>query len=273
MLTRRTWNARITETTRGLELYAPETGRAFNVIELPVVDGFLYLENRTAWGYDQSIPFCEAHTGGVFPIDASQYLSPLNIPGILLYAEQDSFDVPDEIFCDYYALSGHNAGFSLGQWTIENVSAPGPIMTLDIVKNDRVSTIDHYKFRYWVNNPDKPGYRMWHRVKAEPNGNLPIDFSTFPSGDDAAGYFTISLEAYYTTGEVRSVNTEATWSSGSPYVSLNKISTFTNPGAFRQDSIVQIALNTGATYSSTATGTVTVGSFQTSFTLANIPGP
>jgi len=262
---------RITETTRGLELHAPETGRAFNVVELPVVDGFLYLENRTAWGYDQSIPFCEAHTGGIFPIDASQYLSPLNIPGIVLFAQQDSFDVPDEIFCDYYALAGHNAGFSLGQWTIENVSAPGPVMTLDIVKNDRVSTIDHYKFRYWVNNPDQAGYRMWHRVRAEPNGNVTIDFSSFPSGDDPAGYFTISLESYYTTGEVRSVNTEATWSSSSPYVSLNKISTYTNPGAFRQDSIVQIALNAGAPHTSTATATVMLGSFQTSFTLTNIP--
>jgi hypothetical protein len=36
---------------------------------------------------------------------------------------------------------------------------------------------------------------------------------------------------------------------------------------------VQIALNTGATYSSTATCTVTYGSFQTSFTLTNVPGP
>jgi hypothetical protein len=134
---------RITETTRGVQLYAPETGKAFNVIELPVVDGFLYLENRTAWSYDRSVPFCPGHVGGLFPIDASQYLSPLNIPGIVTFREQNVFNLPDEVFCDYYALAGHNPGFALGQWSIENVSAPGPIMTLDVVKRDVVPVIDH----------------------------------------------------------------------------------------------------------------------------------
>jgi hypothetical protein len=81
------------------------------------------------------------------------------------------------------------------------------------------------------------------------------------------------VESYFSTGELRAVNSDATWSSASPYVSLNTISTFTNPGAFRRDSIIQIALNRSATYSSTATATVTHGSFRTSFTLTNIPAP
>ncbi|HYQ41359.1 MAG TPA: hypothetical protein VER11_05320 [Polyangiaceae bacterium] len=261
----------ITETTRGLKLYAPETGKAYNVLELPVVDGFLYLENRTAWGYDQSIPFCDGHQGGIFPIDASQYLSPLDIPGISKYPPLASFDLPDEVFCDFYALSGHNGSFSLGPWTIENVSAPGPVMTLDLVKKDVAPKITHYKFRYWIINPNKEGYRMWHQVEATANGNTPIDFATFPFSDDPTGYFTISLESYYDTGEVRSVNVDSVWTSDSPYVSLNTVSEFTNPGAFRKDRIIQIALNPAATHVTSAKVNVSVGSFQTSFTLNNIP--
>jgi M6 family metalloprotease-like protein len=261
----------ITETTRGLKLYAPETGKAYNVLELPVVDGFLYLENRTAWGYDQSIPFCNGDQGGLFPIDASQYLSPLDIPGISKYPPLESFDLPEDVFCDFYAFSGHNAGFSLGAWTIENVSAPGPVMTLDLVKKEVSPKIAHYKFRYWILNPNKEGYRMWHRAEATQNGNTSIDFATFPFGDDPTAYFTISLESYYDTGEVRSVNADSTWTSESPYVSLNTVSEFTNPGAFRKDRIIQIALNPAATHVSSAKVNVSSGSFQTSFTLNNIP--
>ena len=261
----------ISETTRGLKLYAPETGKAYNVLELPVVDGFLYLENRSAWGYDQSIPFCNGDQGGLFPIDASQYLTPLDIPGISKYPPLESFDLPDEVFCDFYALAGHNASFTLGAWTIENVSAPGPVMTLDLVKSEVTPKITHYKFRYWILNPNKEGYRMWHRAEATANGNTPIDFATFPSGDDPAGYFTISLESYYDTGEVRSVNSDATWTSDSPYVTVSPLGDFTNDGAFRKDTIVRIALNSGEAHTSTATVSVSAGSFATSFTLNDIP--
>ncbi len=127
---------RITETTRGLKLYAPETGKMYNVLELPVQDGFLYLENRTAWGYDRSIPFCDGAAGGLFAVDASQYMSPLNFPAIESRPPLASFDSPDEIFCDYYALAGHNAPVSFGGWQLENVSEAGPVMTLDLVKTD-----------------------------------------------------------------------------------------------------------------------------------------
>jgi hypothetical protein len=261
----------ITETTRGLKLYAPETGKAYNVLELPVVDGFLYLENRSAWGYDQSIPFCNGDQGGIFPIDASQYLTPLDIPGISKYPPLTSFDLPDENFCDFYAHAGHNDSFSLGAWSVENVSAPGPVMTLDLIKKDVVPKITHYKFRYWITNPNKPGYRMWHWAEATQGGNTAVDFATFPSGDDATGYFTISLESYYDTGEVRSENSNASWVSESPYVTLNPLGDFTNPGASRKDTIVQIALDSSAARSSSAKVNVSTGSFQTSFTLSNIP--
>jgi hypothetical protein len=120
-------------------------------------------------------------------------------------------------------------------------------MTLDIVKNEVEPVIEHYKFRYWVINPDKEGYRMWRRVEATPGGNVTIDFATFPFGDDAEGYFTISLEGYYNTGEVRAFNVDTVWASDSPYVSVASIGSFTNPGAVLADAIIQIALDTSAT--------------------------
>jgi hypothetical protein len=49
------------------------------------------------------------------------------------------------------------------------------------------------------------------------------------------------------------------------------IADFTNPGAFRKDTIIQIALNPSAAHTSTAKVNVTAGTFQTSFTLSNIP--
>jgi M6 family metalloprotease-like protein len=264
---------RITETTRGLKLYAPETGKMFNVLELPVQDGFLYLENRTAWGYDRSIPFCAGAAGGLFAVDASQYLSPLNLPAIESRPPLASFDSPDEIFCDYYALAGHNAPVSFGGWQLENVSEAGPVMTLDLVKTDAPVSIEHYKFRFWIINPNREGYRMWHWQEAPPNGSTTIDFATFPSGDDATGYFTITLEAYYSTGEVRSVNKDVVWTSDSSYAFTSLLTTITNPGSHLDDAIINISLDTSAPYTDTATISATVGDFQTSFKLINIPAP
>jgi M6 family metalloprotease-like protein len=264
---------RITETTRGLKLYAPETGELFNVLELPVQDGFLYLENRTAWGYDRSIPFCDAASGGLFAVDASQYLSPLNFPAIESRPPLESFDSPDEIFCEYYALAGHNAPVSFGGWRLENVSEAGPVMTLDLVKTDAPVSIEHYKFRFWIINPNREGYRMWHWQEAPPNGSTTIDFATFPSGDDAAGYFTITLEAYYSTGEVRSVNKDVVWTSDSSYAFTSLLTTITNPGSHLDDAIINISIDPSAPYTDTATISATVGDFQTSFKLINIPGP
>ena len=144
-------------------------------------------------------------------------------------------------------------------------------MTVDVVKKDVTPKVAHYKFRYWVINPNKEGYRMWHSVEATQGGNTMIDATTFPSGTDPAGYFTISLEAYYDTGEVRSLDADATWTSESPYVSPNNIAEFTNPGAFKHDAIIQLAINAGTTPSDTAKIDVDAGTFQTSFTLTHLP--
>lgn len=259
----------ITDTTLGLQLHSPQS-KDYNVIKLPIVDGFLYLDNRTAEGYDQSIPFCTGHTGGLFGTESSQYQMPLNMPAIAARAAAFSFDIPDEIFCDFYGLRGHNDSFTLGQYTISNVSAPGRVMTLDITRNNVTPAISNYKWRYWVNNPAMAGYRMWRNVTAAANTPTDIDVRTFPSGTDPAGYFTINLESYFNTGEVRSVNADATWTSTSSYVVVS-VNPIFNPGATRGDAIIRLQFNTAVARPATAIVNVTHQGFSTSFRLTNIP--
>jgi M6 family metalloprotease-like protein len=260
----------ITDTTRNIQLYSPHT-RQYNVLRIPVVDGYAYLDNRTLEGYDQSIPFCNGDTGGMFVTDTSQYLQPLNIPGISARLAASSYDIPKETLCDFYGFKGHNDGFTIGQFTISNVSAPGPVMTFDIVRNSVTPMITKYMYRYWVNDPNVAGYRMWHAVQAIPNQSTTIDVSTFPGGTSASGYFTISLEAYYNTGEVRSVNPDTTFASMSPYVQINPIPLSVNPGAQIADTIIQLQFVQAATYTSTAVVNVSRQGFASSFTLTNVP--
>ena len=56
----------ITGSMQGVKLYASELGRQYNVLKLPVVGGFLLLENRHAEGYDLGIPFCNGEQGALF---------------------------------------------------------------------------------------------------------------------------------------------------------------------------------------------------------------
>jgi M6 family metalloprotease-like protein len=260
----------ITDTTRNIQLYSPHT-RQYNVIRIPVVDGYVYFDSRTAEGYDQSIPFCNGDTGGIFVTDTAQYLQPLNIPGIASRLAASSYDIPKETLCDFYSFKGHDDSFSIGQFTVTNVSAPGPVMTFDLVRNNVTPVIAKYMYRYWVNDPNMAGYRMWHAVQANPNQTTTIDVSTFPDGTNASGYFTITLEAYYNTGEVRSVNPDTTFTSTSPYVQINPIVLSVNPGAQKADTIIQLQLNQSATYVSSAVVNVTYQGFMSSFTLVNLP--
>jgi M6 family metalloprotease-like protein len=260
----------ITDTTRNIQLYSPHT-RQYNVLRIPVEGGYVYLDNRTSEGYDRSIPFCNGDLGGMFVTDTSQYLQPLNIPGIAARLAATSYDIPKETLCDFYSLKGHNDSFSIGPFTIANVSAPGPVMTLDLVRNNVTPAIAKYMYRYWVNDPNMAGYRMWHAALAEANKTTTIDFSTFPGGTSANGYFTISLEAYYNTGEVRSVNPDTTYTSTSPYVVINPIPLSLNPGAQMPDTIIQLQLNQAAAYASTAVVNVSRPGFASSFTLINVP--
>ena len=260
----------ITDTTRNVRLYSPHM-REYNVLRIPVADGYVYLDNRTLEGYDRSIPFCNGDVGGMFVTDTSQYLQPLNIPGIATRLAASSYDIPKETLCDFYAFKGHNDSFTIGQFTITNVSAPGPVMTFDLVRNSVAPMIAKYMYRYWANDPNMAGYRMWHVVLANPNQSTTIDFSTFPGGTNASGYFTISLEAYYKTGEVRSVNPDTTFTSTSAYVQINPIVLSVNPGTQKADTIIQLQLVQGAAYASTAVVNVSRQGFTSSFTLTNLP--
>jgi M6 family metalloprotease-like protein len=259
----------VTGTMRGVELHSPES-KSYNVLKIPVVDGFAYLENRTATGYDRSIPFCSGHAGGLFVTEASQYLAPLNLPAIASRATTFMFDEGDVPFCNYYGLQGHNATFTIGRYTISNVSAAGPVMTADITRNDVTPAITKYMFRYWVIDPTRAGYRMWHFVTAEAGKTTDIDVSTFPEGTDPAGYFTITLEASYNTGEVRSVNAEATWTSTSSAVILLQ-RPIMNQGSTRGDAIVNIIFATTMPRPQTAVVNVAHDSFSTAFRLTKIP--
>lgn len=259
---------RVSQTARGVKLYSSHHLQ-YNLLELPVQDGFVYLENRTKEGYDQSIPFCNGAEGGLFPTEISQYLRPLNIPGIAARAGKTSFDEPDDTVCDVYALAGFNDSFSIGQFTISNVSAAGPVMTLDITKRELTPAIDHYVVRYWIINPDKEGYRMFHNVRVDDNDKLDVDFATFPSGDDASAWFTISLEAYYNTGEVRSVNAEATWTPSSEYLSPDVMPI--NQTMPKSDAIVHLLLNPSATKVTSADLLVSHADFNATIHFVNVP--
>jgi hypothetical protein len=107
-------------------------------------------------------------------------------------------------------------------------------------------------------------------VTAEANKTIDIDVATFPSGTDPNGYFTINLEAYYNTGEVRSVNADATWTSNSNYVVLLQ-RPIMNPGATLGDAIVNIIFATLQPRTPTAVVNVSHGAFTTAFRLINIP--
>jgi M6 family metalloprotease-like protein len=261
----------ITETTLGVKLYSPQSVN-YNVIKLPIVEGFLFLENRTAEGYDRSVPFCNGHTGGMFATDNAQYLFPLDIPGIKSHNPAVAYEgTGDDTICNYYTLKGYNDTFTIGQYTISNVSAPGPVMTLDITRNDTTSVIDNYKYEYWINDPNRSGYRLRHFVPAPAGATTDIDYTTFPSGTDPTGYFTMNLIAYYNTGEIRSVNADATWTSTSSYVKAQNIGNFQNPGTSHGDALIQLQIDTTATRTPTAVINISHGSFGTSMRLINVP--
>jgi len=264
----------LSDTTLGVQLHSPELGQQRNVITLPVKDGFLYIENRTKWGYDQSIPFCEGSEGGLFFMEVSQYVLALNIPGIQSKLEaSEYFDEADD-FCQHYAHAGHNDSFEYGGWRFENISAAGPTMELDIVKLEVTPEVDHHKLSYWVIDTTRDGYRrrVFKRIDAATTPD--VDFAEMVDGGTTATRFPVWLDAYYTTGEVRNVNNTAVWTSDNPYVSIGIDGVpFINEGALLEAAISIISYDTLQTHSPSATFTVEAGGPVGSFTMANIPAP
>jgi hypothetical protein len=258
----------ITATALGFELRSASTGE-YNVVRLPLATGALYLENRTAEGYDQSVPFCAGHQGGLFATDVADRIGPYNLvqaAGFRGTATYDTNLTPD--FCEYYALAGHNDSQQLGRYTIANVSAAGSTMTLDITVSDEVPAIDHYKLRYAAAAAD--GSLLWRHVLLEPAGSIDIDVATFTNAADPAAYRTLELVAYYTTGEVRSANVEAELTASAPYVRFVK-SYAPEEGDLVRQGIIALSFESTQPYQANVTVDVTAGGFQSSFRLLNLP--
>ena len=257
----------VSASMQGVKLYAPEFGKQYNVLKLPVVQGFLLIDNRHAWGYDQSIPYCQKEAGAIFVDDVGQYLDPLDLVNGPALAASADFSEATKKLCDVYALAGHNAEFSFGGWKITNVSAPGPVMTLDIEKLTVTPAIDHYKLRTFR---DESGSRVGHQTRLD-GGASTLDFSQLYGGDTLTGYVSFGLNAYYNTGEVRNVVLDTTFTSDSPYIDVNMGSKFTNGGAPTPDTITTFVLHPDATHVTSAKITIKRDSFVHVLTLTNLP--
>jgi hypothetical protein len=257
-----------------VKLYSPELGQRRNVIELPVMDGLIYVENRTKWGYDASIPFCEGSNGGLMVMEISQYLGAVSMPGIKRNLAASEFYEGELDFCEYYAHAGHNDSFEFGGWRFENISQAGPVMTVDIVKLPTTPAIDHYKVGIWVNDTTRVGYRRKLFKRFDANLKPTLSFSDIIDGDTTATRVPLFLDAYYTTGEVRAHNHLASWSSDSPYVTVVTDGLpFTNEGALMPSAISIVQYDTGATPTASATISVNTGTNVGAFTLSNLPAP
>lgn len=260
----------VSEPAIGIELHSAHTGQ-YNLIRIPLANGtFLLLENREARGYDASIPFCEGHTGGLFATVTNTHLVPLGIATLESEHDLTDYDPQSSEVCDTYLVAGHNEPFSIGGYTIKNVSQAGPVMTFDLEKLPVVPAIEHYKFNYWVDDPDREGYRKWHTQMAVENGSIDIDASGFVDGDDPTATFTISMTAFYNTFDRQKVNSYASWSESSDYLELEILPM--TPGEFPlDDTIIRFSLVQGAPYSPTATVNVSHQGFNTSFRYINLP--
>lgn len=251
--------------TTTVQLNSIHTGN-YNLVALPVVGGTLYLENRTNEGYDQSIPFCDGDGGGVFMTELLDNSRPLNTVGIEARRDAQSYDQGELDFCDFYSLAGHNGSFSYGGFTFTNFSQAGSTMQLDIIDNNVQPVIDNYKFEWWVNDPNREDYRMRHFERPVSGVDTVLDFADMP---DNVGFTTplgITLQAFYNTGEIRSVNHEATWSTTSDYLDIQLI-----PLTGTTKTLVNVNLNAEAIPVSTATITVAHSSGTYVLRLENIP--
>jgi M6 family metalloprotease-like protein len=257
-------------TATGIELHSAHTGR-YNLIRLPLANGtFLYLENREARGYDVSIPFCQGHAGGLFATVTNTHLVPLPISALESEHYLTDYDPLDAEVCHTYAVKGHNDPFGIGGYTIKNVSEAGPTMTFDLEKQAVTPAIEHYKFTYWIRDPDREGYRKWHTQMAVEDGSIDVDVATFVDGDDPTAVFAVRLDAFYNTFDRQSVNSYASWSTSSGYLALEILPM--TPGEFPlDDTIVRFFPVQGAPYASTATVDVSHQGFDTSVRFINLP--
>jgi M6 family metalloprotease-like protein len=256
----------ITGSMKGVKLYAPELGKQYNVLKLPIVGGFLLIDNRHAAGYDLSIPYCNEEEGALFVDEVSQYLNPLSLTGAPPNPAME-FEDPWPTLCDIYSLAGHNDEFSHGGWKISNVSAPGPVMTLDIEKLDLTPAVDHYTLETWW---DVDGRRVRYQTRLDGAASS-FDFSRLSGGTSITGFVSIGINAWYTTGEMRSVSLDTLYSSDSPYLAVANAGEFTNGGCPTPDTLTYVTIDPNAPRVTSAKVTFKTGSLDHTVTFTNLP--
>lgn len=258
----------LTGSMKGVKLYAPELGKQYNVLKLPVAGGFLLIDNRHGWDYDLSIPYCNEEEGAIFVDEVAQYLNPLVLTDAPPHTEAE-YEDPWPTLCDIYALAGYNDTFSHGGWKISNVSAPGPIMTLDIEKLDVTPAIDHYTLEVWL-DIDGNRTRYQHRLDGDAST---FDFSRFYDGTTVDGYVSIGVTAFYNTGEMLGMALNTTYTSDTPYLTVANAGAFTNGGCPTPDSLTTFTIHTEETPATQAKITFKTGTLDHTVTFTNLPQP
>ena len=245
----------ITNTTTNVTLYSADHPN-YNIIQLPILDGNLYIENRTQTGYDSMLPFATNHSGGLFATEVIVFQKSL----------QNQPDLPTQYDLPYfYWLDGYYNAFFIGGFLVTNISDAGPKITFDIQKFNMTPAILDYRYEYWINDTEKgPGYRKWALSPGDVNQ---IDFSEFPgASNESLSVFTFNLDALYNTGEIRSMNHLANWSIDSSYLYINIVPV--NSGT---DAIIQLLFDNDQTYESNAVMHVTHESYSNTFTFTGLP--
>ena len=233
--------------TATLELNSVDSGN-YNVVRLPIADGYLLVENRQSVGYDASIPFCDGDQGGIFITEVANYIRPLDVANLesrrTSVSYNDAFDL-----CDAYSLSGRNDSFSYAGYDFSNFSAAGATMTVDVAQNAIERSLDAFKWRWFKKDPEREGYRLWHHAEALVGTPTTIDFAEIPGGDNPGATFPLVLFGYYDSGEMRSLNRPASWtvSTGAPYVTLSKSDVTGGTGTTGTTAIVSISFAEGET--------------------------
>lgn len=261
---------RVDSETTTLSIDAVSSGK-FQSIKLPTEDGYILLSNRHAHGYDTAIPYCHAQ-GGLVITEVAQYIMPLDLSNLDIHRESIDY-IKNFDFCTHYATQGHNDRFEFGGYRFHDLSPSGPTMTVKVERISETRLAENYKWRWFKLDPNQPNYRLWWHERAEPGLSTEIDFDEVPDGDNPSGYFTMLLNAYYDTNEIRSVNSTAIWSTSDPYVSLNINPVTGGPGTTVGDAIVQVVFEMTETCPTDRTALITANVDGTHYSakLTNIP--
>ena len=195
----------IDDTTYGVKLHK-STSDQYNVIKVPTLNAFLYLENRQPDGYESSVSFCN-QLGGIFAQEVMVTESALRLV----------FETEDYELCDFECYAGHNDSFRIGGFLFTNVSISDDIMSLDIINEYTIPVLETYFYKYWIPDPNRPGYRIWKYTHTLVGETVSIDYQSIEPSSSR-----LSLYGVYNTDEIRSL-ASATWTTTSKYLVLTPI--------------------------------------------------